>query len=123
MRARNLLLVLALLAPMPGLAQNAANLPLELEGKIPLGPVSGRIDHLAVDLTRKLLFVAELGNDSISVVDLAKRTVRSTLLGFKEPQGVGVEPSTDTVYVANAGDGSVRILRPDDLTLLARIEL
>jgi hypothetical protein len=49
--------------------------------------------------------------------------VRSTLQGFKEPQGIGVEASSDTVYVANAGDGSVRVLRPDDLTLLDRIEL
>jgi DNA-binding beta-propeller fold protein YncE len=123
MRARHLLLVLGLGAPVPGLAQTAAAPPFELESKIPLGPVSGRIDHLAVDLTRKLLFVAELGNDSIGVVDLGTRAVRSTMPGFKEPQGIGFEPSSDTIYVANAGDGSVRALRPDDLTVLGRIEL
>ena len=123
MYARNLLLALALLAPMPGPAQTAAAPPFELESKIPLGPIGGRIDHLAVDLTRKLLFVAELGNDSIGVVDLAKGAVRSTMLGFKEPQGIGFEPSSDSVYVANAGDGSVRVLRPDDLTVLGRIDL
>jgi sugar lactone lactonase YvrE len=123
MRAHTLLLALVLLAPMPGLAQVAAVPPFELEGKIPLGPVGGRIDHLAVDLTRKLLFVAELGNDSIGVVDLAKSAVRSTMSGFKEPQGIGFEPSSDTVYVANAGDGSVWIVRPDDLTVQGSIEL
>jgi hypothetical protein len=36
--------------------------PLVLEQKIPLGEVRGRIDHLAIDLARERLFVAELGN-------------------------------------------------------------
>src|SRR5262245_63425870 len=46
-------------------AQTADTLPLQLEVKIPLGEVAGRIDHLAVDLSRQRLFVAELGNDSV----------------------------------------------------------
>jgi DNA-binding beta-propeller fold protein YncE len=123
MRVRHLLLALALLAPLPGLAQTAAVPPFALEGKIPLGPISGRLDHLAVDPTRKLLFVAELGNDSMGVVDLARRSLRSTMAGFEEPQGIGVEPSSDSVYVANAGDGSLRVLRAEDLTELGRVEL
>jgi DNA-binding beta-propeller fold protein YncE len=74
-------------------------------------------------LKRQLLFVAELGNDTIGVVNLAARKMQSTLLGDKEPQGIAYEPSTDTVYVAHAGDGSVWVLRADDLTLLQRIDL
>jgi hypothetical protein len=35
--------------------------PLQLEAKIPLGDVRGRIDHMAVDLARNRLFVAALG--------------------------------------------------------------
>ena len=38
---------------------------LQLEAKIPLGDVKGRIDHMAVDLPRRRLFVAELGNDTV----------------------------------------------------------
>src|SRR5215471_11830874 len=41
-----------------------------LERKIPLGEVRGRIDHLAVDLARNRLFVAELENDTVAVIDL-----------------------------------------------------
>jgi hypothetical protein len=62
---------------------------LVLEGKIALGRVSGRIDHLAVDLDRQRLFVAELGNDAVGVVDLKTMTTLSTLTGFREPQGIG----------------------------------
>jgi hypothetical protein len=41
-----------------------AEAPLLLERKIQLGEVRGRIDHLAVDLKRNRLFVAELENDT-----------------------------------------------------------
>jgi DNA-binding beta-propeller fold protein YncE len=112
----------AMMFTLPATAQTM-NAPLELETKIPLGKVSGRIDHLAVDLKRQLLFVAELGNDTIGVVNLAARKMQSTLLGAKEPQGIAYEPSTDAIFVANGGDGSVRVLRADDLTLLQRIDL
>lgn len=97
--------------------------PLVLVMKIPLGQVGGRIDHLAVDLQRQRLFVAELGNDSVGVVDLAAQRVLRTIAGLHEPQGVGYEPTTDTIWVANAGDGSVRVLRGDDLTPLGRVDL
>src|SRR4051812_6538537 len=119
---RRLLLALLLLGPLMAKAQTAA-VPLELEAKIPLGPVSGRIDHLAIDLKRQWLSVAELGNDSVGVIDIANRKLINTVGGFKEPQGIGYEPSTDTLYVANAGDGSVRVLRADDLSLLGRVDL
>jgi hypothetical protein len=47
--------------------------PLQLETKILLGDVVGRIDHMAVDLKQQRLFVAELGNDTVGIVDLANR--------------------------------------------------
>ncbi len=40
-------------------AQSADTGSLQLETKIPLGEVRGRIDHMAVDLKRQRLFVAE----------------------------------------------------------------
>jgi len=52
------------------IAQPATEKSLQLEIKIPLGNVVGRIDHMAIDLEKHRLFVAELGNDSVGVVDL-----------------------------------------------------
>ena len=97
--------------------------PLVLEAKVPLGQVQGRIDHLAVDAARQRLFVAELGNDTVGVVDLAQHVVLRTLTGLHEPQGVGYEPTTDTLYVANAGDGAVQLFQGADLGSVGRIEL
>jgi hypothetical protein len=97
--------------------------PLQLEGKIPLGAVRGRIDHMAIDIERHRLFVAELGNDSVGVVDLEARKVVHVLGGLKEPQGVGYLASTDTLFVANGGDGSVRLFRGPDYAAGGRIDL
>src|ERR1700736_3233208 len=88
------------LAPMLAVAQQNDAAPLQLEGKIPLGAVRGRIDHMAIDLDRHRLFVAELGNDSVGVVDLDARKIVHQLGGLKEPQGVGYLPSSDTLFVA-----------------------
>jgi hypothetical protein len=96
---------------------------LVLEQKIPLGKVSGRIDHLAIDLERQRLFVAELGNNSVGVVDLKSGTLTRTLAGLKKPQGVGYVKSTDTLYAANAGDGAIELFQGPDLVPAGRIEL
>jgi DNA-binding beta-propeller fold protein YncE len=96
---------------------------LSVEGTIPLGDIRGRIDHLAVDVSRRRLYVAELGNDSLGVVDLQAGKTTRTLAGLREPQGIGYVSMTDTVYVANAGDGSVRVFRGSDLAPMGQIAL
>jgi DNA-binding beta-propeller fold protein YncE len=127
-RLRTILAVLGCVAALANtagqaVAETAEAAPLQLEAKIPLGDIRGRIDHMAVDLKRQRLFVAELGNDTVGVVDLAHRSVIRMLSGFKEPQGVGFEPATDMLYVANAGDGSVRVFEGVDYVAKERIEL
>ena len=116
-----ILLAASLLWPAATGAQTSPS--LILEAKIPLGQVSGRIDHLGIDVKRQRLLVAELGNNSLGVVDLAAGKVLSRISGLSEPQGVAYLPSSDSVFVANAGDGSVRVLRGEDLSPIGRIEL
>jgi DNA-binding beta-propeller fold protein YncE len=101
-------------------SQDAA---LRIEAKIPLGDVRGRIDHMAADIDRKRLFVAELGNNTVRIVDVGQAKVLQVLGGLKEPQGVGYLPSTDTLYVANGGDGSLRLFQGPNYTASDRIDL
>src|SRR5215475_3708726 len=115
---------LALLAAKaPAIGQTAETTPLQIEAKIPIGNVSGRIDHMAVDLARQRLFVAELGNNSVGVVDLNGRKVIRNIEELKEPQGVAYVASMDTLYVANGGDGSVRLFIGPDHAPAGQIEL
>src|SRR5215831_4143670 len=112
-----------LLVATPSVAQSPETPLLSLEAKIPLGEVKGRIDHMALDLMRSRLFVAELENNSVGIVDLKDRKVIHVIAGLTEPQGVGYEPSTDTLYIANGGDGSVRLYRGADYAETSRIDL
>ena len=116
------LICAGLLTSMPVDARGEPAAPLVIEQKIPLGDVSGRIDHLAVDLARQRLFVAELGNDSVGVVDLKAEQVVHRIGGLREPQGVAYVAETDTIVVANAGDGSVRRFKGADFTALGRLD-
>jgi hypothetical protein len=97
--------------------------PLALERTIPLQGVSGRIDHMAVDLGRKHLFVAELGNGTLDVVDLAAGKVIGRIGGLREPQGVAYAPGADILAIANGGDGSVRLFRGADLSPAGTVDL
>jgi DNA-binding beta-propeller fold protein YncE len=96
---------------------------LATEAKIPLGAVKGRIDHLAVDLGRHRVFIAELGNDTLGVVDIENKQVVGRITGLKEPQGVAYVPDADLLYVANGDDGSVNRYRGADLSPAGTLKL
>lgn len=101
----------------------AAEELLAIEAKVPLGEVAGRIDHMAIDVKRQHLFVAELGNGSVGVVDLHTRTVIHRLADLNEPQGVSYVEAGDQIYVASGGDGSVRRYDAGDFAPLAALKL
>src|SRR5260370_34136175 len=95
--SRTIVTVLASVAALAGsagqaLAQPDAG-PLQLETKVPLGDVRGRIDHMAVDLKRQRLFVAERGNGIVGIVDLPSTKLFRRIEGLKEPQVCGTQAS------------------------------
>src|SRR5262245_24822858 len=96
---------------------------LTVEAKIPLGDVRGRIDHLAIDHARQYLFVAELGNNSLGIVDLKGQRVLHRITGLNEPQGVAYVSGVDLIFVSNGGDGSVRTFSGDDFSPRGRVDL
>jgi hypothetical protein len=100
-----------------------ADTPLTLEQTITLDNVSGRIDHLAVDSAGKRLFVAELGNGTVDVIDLHAGRLINRIRNLKEPQGIGYIADQDLIVVASAGDGSVRFFRAADLSPVKTIGL
>ena len=59
----------------------------------------------------------------MAIVDLKERKIVRRLAGLSEPQGVGYHAATNTLYVANAGDGSVRLFQGPEFTPAGRIEL
>jgi YVTN family beta-propeller protein len=118
-----LVLICASIVLSSAVDSGAQGPPLALETKISLGAVEGRLDHLAVDLEHMRLYVAELGNNSLGVVDLKTQAAMATIGDLSEPQGVAYLAAQNAVYVASGGDGSVAVFNGDDLALAKTIAL
>lgn len=102
--------------------QGQPSTQLELERTIALPHVSGRIDHLAIDVPHQRLFVAELGNGSVDAVDLLSGETRR-IEGLKEPQGLAFLPDRNELVVASGGDGTVRFFDASSLAPVGSVSL
>ncbi|MBI5377902.1 MAG: YncE family protein, partial [Thaumarchaeota archaeon] len=95
---------------------------LKLVQTIPLLNVSGRIDHMDVDVNNQRLFVAALGNDSVEILDLKSGKLIHSISGLNEPQGVLFVPEYNKVFVANGGDGTVQMFDADSYNLIKSVK-
>jgi len=109
------------------LPANGSSSSLALIQTIPIPNVNGRIDHMAVDIAgrQKLLFIAELGNNSLDIIDLnAGKRIHSIGNGlFNEPQGVVFLPESGRIFVSNGQDGSVDVFDVKSFNLNKNIKL
>src|SRR5689334_10346705 len=96
---------------------------LILERKIPLPDVGGRIDHMAVDLQRGRLFIAELGNGTLDVVDIQGGRLLHRFTGLSEPQGVAYVPGANLIAVAEAQGGLVEFFGGSDFLTRGSLKL
>jgi len=102
---------------------SAAAGTLDIQGKVPLPGCKGRIDHLAFDPERRRLFVAELGNNTVAVIDVDKRQLDRRLDGHDEPQGIAYFAPLNRIYVADGGDGTVRSYDATTFKLATSVKL
>ena len=100
--------------------------PLTAEGSaafrlaqtIALPGVQGRIDHFAVDLAGKRLFVCALGNSTLEVIDLEKGARVHSISGLGAPQGVAYAPESGRLWVANDKGGICNFYEGKSFALL-----
>jgi len=92
----------------PACGQSAP--PLKLIQRILMPGVSGRIDHLSIDVHGHRLFVSALGNNTVEVLNLVSGKDVHQITGMREPQGVFFVPQSNKLFVANGGDGVVKVL-------------
>jgi DNA-binding beta-propeller fold protein YncE len=97
--------------------------PLHLEKEVALPGVEGRIDHLSVDISRGRLFVSALGNNTVEIIGIKQGQRIGEIKGLKAPQGVLYEPTTNRIFVANDGDGTVESFDGDSLAHLKTADL
>jgi len=104
-------LLLILLLGLTGWAYGQTAAPLKLLQKIPMPNVQGRLDHSAVDLKGKRLFVAALGDNqnTVEVIDLKSGKRVASIPGQSKPQGVFYSSDLKKLFVANGTDGTCKI--------------
>src|SRR5712671_2840496 len=97
--------------------------PLLLVQEIPLPHVEGRIDHFTFDAKPKRVIGAALGNNTVEVVDtFAGRDIHS-IAGAANPQGLVFVGELNKLFVANGGDGKLRVYDGDSFKLLDTIAI
>jgi DNA-binding beta-propeller fold protein YncE len=104
-------------------SQESAKQPLRLVQTILMPNVNGRLDHMAVDVKGRRLFLSGLENGTLEVVDLHAGKRMRSIPGFNKPQGIAYVPELNKLFVASGDDGMLRVFRGDTLELLDAIHL
>lgn len=66
--------------------------------------------RVAVDPKTDMIYVADSGAGTVSVISGRSRMVTATIRVGSRPYGIAVDPVTDMIYVANSGSGSVSVI-------------
>src|SRR5712692_2068274 len=106
-------------ATSQGSASAEISQPMVLTETIPLEGVKGRFDHFGYGPGR--VFVSELGNNSVGVIDVGGRTVEKTITGVPDPQGVAYSPEAKKLFVGN-GRGKLHIFGADSWDPVATVD-
>jgi DNA-binding beta-propeller fold protein YncE len=106
-----------------GCAWAAESATLELLQTIPLKGATGRLDHLAIDSKNGRLFVANLSNNSLDIVDLKAGKLVKQIPDQKKIQGIAYAADLDRIFVGNGMSGECNVFDGKDYKLLKSIKL
>src|SRR5580692_8115986 len=96
---------------------------LRLVQTIPLPGVKGRLDHMAVDLEKRRLFVAAVSNGTLEVLDLDAGKVINSIPGIKDAQdALFLGGQFNKLYVSSL-DGTLRIFQGETFRLIQALKL
>jgi hypothetical protein len=96
---------------------------LRLVQTLPLPGVSGRLDHMAVDVEKRRLFVAAVANGTIEVLDLDAGKAINSIPGIKDAQdALFLGGDFNKLYVSSL-DGTLRIFQGETFRLIQALKL
>ncbi|MDD4250280.1 MAG: beta-propeller fold lactonase family protein, partial [Methanosarcina sp.] len=76
-------------------------------------PVSGK----------QFAYITNQGSDSVSVIDMATKTITATIPVGDGPSGVAVSPAGTKVYVTNSGNNTVSVINTADNTVTSTVNV
>ncbi|OAI40558.1 hypothetical protein AYO40_04715 [Planctomycetaceae bacterium SCGC AG-212-D15] len=120
--SQHLTMVMVVLAAT-GFARGAEPKSLKLVQTIELKGGPGRLDHMAIDQKHGRLFVANLSNNSLDIVDLKAGKLAKQIPDQKKLQGIAYAPDLDRIFVGNGISGNCNVFDGKDYKLLKSIPL
>lgn len=113
--------VIAGITAAAAVAQPSGNLPLKTVADVALTGRATRLDYQSIDLARRLLFIAHLGDSAVIVIDLNRRRVVATIPGISRVHGVLAVPQEHVAYASATGTNEIVAIDERKLAITARI--
>ena len=95
----------------PSFQNRAAELGLEFVTDIPLSGGNTRFDYQSIDESKRRLYIAHLGANMVTVVDIDARQVVKNITDIPRPHGILAVPQLNKVYVSATGDDEIYVDR------------
>jgi DNA-binding beta-propeller fold protein YncE len=98
--------------------------PLRLVQTITMDPsITGRFDHMAVDVAGNRAFLTAADHHSIEVFDLKAGKWMRSISGLGKPAGIVYLPKTNQVLFSDGEPGSVNVLDASTYKVVATVKL
>ena len=91
----------------PGPSKGPGPGPYRVTATVPVGKWASGV---AVDPGTHTVYVTNVDDNTVAVIDGSTRTVTATVPVGKHPDEVAVDPGTHTVYVTNFKDNTVSVI-------------
>ncbi|TAK33738.1 MAG: YncE family protein [Chloroflexota bacterium] len=107
---RRLISCLIVVTVLPLAALLDAGPPTRAQNVVSTITVGASPDGVAVNPTTNLVYVANSGSNSVSVINGTTRAVVATIAVGTNPKGVAANPNTNRIYVTNLDSNNVSVI-------------
>src|ERR1044071_5896562 len=99
----------------------SGNLPLRVLADVPLSGGTTRFDYQSFDSKTGRLYIAHLGSDLMTVVDVNKQAVVGDVKDLKRVHGVLAVPELHRVYASATGSNELVVIDDQSFSIVARV--
>ncbi len=101
--------------------RRAATLGLEFVKDIPLSGSATRLDYQSINENARRLYIAHLGADMVTVVDVDSLRIVKDITDIPRPHGILAIPELHQIYVSATGVDQVFVIDEATLNVVAKI--